>query len=225
MMRWSPAGVTGLRLSHDDAPSPGVTASLLRLRQRLVEKHPGGIVDSVLGYQTLTVFFDPAVITRDRLADTVESLGADRSDVPLSGRRIEVPVWYSEESGIDLAAVAEYCRVSVDDVVEMHSSEVYNAYATGFAPGFCYLGDTPEPLTIPRLDAPRREVPAGSVALADRQTAVYPSVSPGGWRLIGLCPLKLFDLGQSPPGLIAVGDQISFRPISRDRFLELGGIL
>ena len=105
----------------------------------------------------------------------------------------------------------------------MHCSQVYNAYATGFAPGFCYLGDTPEPLAVPRLATPRRAVPAGSVALADRQTAVYPSASPGGWRLIGRCPLELFNLSKSPPALIAVGDRVSFKPIDKDRFVELGG--
>lgn len=224
-MHWSYAGVNGLRLSHDDSPSPAVTASLLQFRNRLFKCYPEGISDCVLGYQTLTVFFDPSVLTRERLVATIETLGADPSDQPLPGRQIDLPVWYSTGSGQDLAEVAELCGLSVDGVVEMHSSQVYNAYATGFAPGFCYLGDTPEPLAVPRLATPRRAVPAGSVALADRQTAVYPSVSPGGWRLIGRCPLELFNLSKSPPALIAVGDRVSFEPIDKDRFVELGGQL
>jgi len=222
-MRWSCAGINGIRLSHDDAPSPAVTANLLRIRDLLIQRHPEGIEDCVLGYQTLTVFFEPQLLERERLIDTIEGLEADLSGHPLPGRDIELPVWYSTESGQDLEAVSEHCKMSVDELIRLHCSETYNAYATGFAPGFCYLGDTPEQLAIPRLDAPRREVPAGSVALADRQTAVYPSASPGGWRLIGRCPLNLFDVTASPPGLISVGDRVTFRPIDRDQFLALGG--
>ncbi len=224
-MRWTYAGIRGIRLSHDDAPGPAVTENLLRIRDLLIQHHPEGIEDCVLGYQTLTVFFEPQVLGRERLIDTIEGLDPDLSRQPLPGRDIELPVWYSQESGQDLEAVSEHCKLSVEDLIRLHCSKTYNAYATGFAPGFCYLGDTPERLAIPRLNTPRREVPAGSVALADRQTAVYPSASPGGWRLIGRCPLRLFDVTDSPPGLISVGDRVTFRPIERDQFLAMGGSL
>ena len=142
-----------------------------------------------------------------------------------AGRAVELPVWYAEESGQDLTVVAEHSGLSVQAVIELHSGNQYTAFATGFSPGFCYLGNISEQLDMPRLQTPRRAVPAGSVAIADRQTAVYPAVSPGGWHLLGRCPLPLFDLEQSPPGLIAVGDQVSFKPITRDEFLSLGGTL
>ena len=224
-MRWTYAGIKGIRLSHDDAPSPTVTENLLRIRDLLIQRHPEGIEDCVLGYQTLTVFFEPQVLGRERLIDTIEGLDPDLSRQPLPGRDIALPVWYSQESGQDLEAVSEHCKLSVEDLIRLHCSTTYNAYATGFAPGFCYLGDTSERLAIPRLNTPRRKVPAGSVALADRQTAVYPSASPGGWRLIGRCPLRLFDVTDSPPGLISVGDRVTFRPIERDQFLAMGGSL
>ncbi|MDG1065544.1 MAG: 5-oxoprolinase subunit PxpB [Luminiphilus sp.] len=228
-MRWSYAGLTGIRLSYDDSPSPAVTASLLRLRDRLHTKYPKGLTDCVLGYRTLTLFFDPAALSRETLLAAIEALDDDldamsdfRQD---SGQAVELPVWYAEESGQDLPAVAERSGLSVDAVIALHSSISYTAYATGFAPGFCYLGEVSEQLEMPRLRTPRRAVPPGSVAIADRQTAVYPSLSPGGWHLLGRCPLSLFDLEKSPPGLITVGDQVSFRPISRDEFLSLGGTL
>ena len=224
-MRWSYAGLTGIRVSHDGPPSPAVTASLLALRDRLSKKWPQGLTDCVLGYHTLTLFFDPEELSRDAVVAAIDDLDSNQEIQPDMGRTVELPVWYSEESGEDLQAVAQNSGLSMEAVIRLHSSRPYNAYATGFAPGFCYLGDVDEQLEIPRLRTPRRFVPAGSVAIADRQTAVYPKDSPGGWHLLGRCPLTLFDLGQTPPGLIAVGDQVVFKPISRDEFFSLGGSL
>ena len=105
----------------------------------------------------------------------------------------------------------------------MHSETTYFAYATGFAPGFCYLGTLPHQLVTPRLATPRNKVPAGSVAIADLQTAVYPCESPGGWRLIGQCPQPLFDLNNTPANLLSVGDTVRFEPMSEADFYAMGG--
>ena len=93
----------------------------------------------------------------------------------------------------------------------------------GFAPGFAYLGEVDTRIAMPRLATPRHNVPQGAVAIADRQTAIYPSQSPGGWNLIGLCPTSLFNAEQQPPSPMAVGDRICFNAISRDEFIRLGG--
>jgi KipI family sensor histidine kinase inhibitor len=222
-MHLSYAGLNGIRLSLDGVPSPTLTADLLELRDRLTGTYPTGITDCVMGYRTLTLFFDLAELPRETLLAAIRNLDGVTVTPKNRGRIVELPVWYAEESGHDLLSVAEYCGRTVEEVIDLHSRGIYNAYATGFAPGFCYLGDTPEVLEIPRLRTPRRTVPAGSVAIADRQTAVYPSASPGGWRLLGLCPTPLFNLVLSPPGLIAVGDAVTFKPISRDEFFDLGG--
>lgn len=224
-MRWSYAGLTGIRLSYDGSPSSTVTASFLDLRDRLTNQYPKGLTDCVLGYRTLTLFFNPAELSRETLLAAIGDLDNIVGSQQCQGRSVELPVWYAEESGQDLAVVAEHSGLSVEAVIELHSSSQYTAFATGFCPGFCYLGNTSERLEMPRLQTPRRAVPAGSVAIADRQTAVYPTVSPGGWHLLGRCPVPLFDLNKSPPGLIAVGDQVSFKPITREEFLSLGGTL
>ncbi|MDX1733979.1 MAG: carboxyltransferase domain-containing protein, partial [Halioglobus sp.] len=101
----------------------------------------------------------------------------------------------------------------------------YRVYAIGFAPGFAYMGEVDERIARPRLATPRSAVPAGAVAIADRQTAVYPAVSPGGWNLIGLCPTPMFDPAAEPPMPVAVGDSVRFRPIDRQEYLSLGGAL
>lgn len=141
------------------------------------------------------------------------------------GRRIELPVYYSEQSGPDLALIAQAKQLSISEVITLHQQQVYKVYAIGFAPGFAYLGEVVAQLAMPRLKSPRAKVPRGAVAIADRQTAVYPAVSPGGWNLIGLCPTPLFQPQQQPAMPVAVGDEVQFVAISKAEFLALGGEL
>ena len=134
-------------------------------------------------------------------------------------RLVEVPVCYGGEFGPDLEDVAVQRGMLPEKVVELHFGQTYHAYFLGFAPGFAYLGDLAEELAAPRLQTPRKEVAAGSVGIAGRQTAVYPFATPGGWRLIGRTPMEIFQKDREPMGLIAIGDQVRFRPITRAEFL------
>ena len=136
-----------------------------------------------------------------------------------------LPVYYAPEAGIDLESLAERAGLPISEVIDLHAGAEYRVYAIGFAPGFAYLGEVDERIAAPRLATPRASVPRGSVAIADRQTAVYPSVSPGGWNLIGRCPVPMFDPDAQPCMPVAVGDTVRFEPISRERFLTLGGDL
>jgi len=117
--------------------------------------------------------------------------------------------------------VAAQRGLTAEKAVELHFAQTYHAYFLGFAPGFAYLGDLAEEIAIPRLETPRKEVPAGSVGIAGRQTAIYPLATPGGWRLIGRTPLELFKKDREPLGLIGIGDQVRFRPITRTEFLAM----
>ena len=136
-----------------------------------------------------------------------------------------LPVYYAPESGEDLESLAASTGLSTDEVIAIHSEEEYRVYAIGFAPGFAYLGQVDERIAAPRLATPRQRVPRGAVAIADRQTAVYPAVSPGGWNLIGRCPVRMFDPEANPSMPVAVGDRVRFEPVNRQRFLDLGGEL
>jgi inhibitor of KinA len=130
-------------------------------------------------------------------------------------------VCYGGEFGPDLDEVAAVHGLKPAQVIEVHSSETYHAYFLGFAPGFAYLGDLPAALATPRLSSPRKRVPAGSVGIAGRQTAVYPVATPGAWRLLGRTPLRMFRADHKMMGLISIGDQVRFRPISNREFGEL----
>lgn len=184
------------------------------------------LVDLVPSYATLLVIFDPyrcdhgSVRTRLR-----EGLGRLATGGDSGGRTVELPAWYGGEAGPDLARIAEHSGLPEQTIIELHSGASYRVYAIGFAPGFAYLGDVDPRIATPRLSTPRQRVPRGAVAIADRQTAVYPAPSPGGWNLIGLCPLRLFDPQAEPCMPVAMGDQIRFRPIGREEFLDLGGEL
>lgn len=199
---------------------PVIRAATDHLRERLGE----GVRDLVPSYTTLMVGFDPLTHSLDdmtgrvnALLQTLEPQSAD------AGERIEIPVWYDPSVGPDLERVARYNHLSVAQVVERHCAVEYQVFAIGFAPGFAYLGEAPEELATPRLDSPRAQVPVGSVALADRQTAVYPIATPGGWNLLGRTPMAMFDRSRPELCPVSTGDRVRFVPISRAEFLARGG--
>lgn len=139
------------------------------------------------------------------------------------GRVVELPCYYALEVAPDLARLASLHQLSIAEFIQCHSSTRYQVNAIGFAPGFAYLGDVPTTIATPRLATPRARVPKGSVGIAGVQTAVYPATSPGGWNIIGNCPIPLFDLSKQPVMPLSVGDTVQFVVIDRAEFLRLGG--
>lgn len=154
-----------------------------------------------------------------------EPLAALDASEPPAGRRHSIPVCYHADVAPDLLEVARRTGLSPDEVVALHSQTEYRCYAIGFMPGFAFLGALDERLALPRRDAPRPEVPAGSLAIAHRQTAVYPRATPGGWHLIGRSPVDMLSLCQQVDAPLQVGDIVQFRPLSRTEFLAQGGQL
>jgi inhibitor of KinA len=186
------------------------------------------IIDLVPSYTSILVTWDLdkadrfAITRRVRAvidADDNDSTGDD------SARIVELPVYYDPEVGLDLEDVCGHAGLSRDEVIRIHSEQLYQVYAIGFAPGFAYLGSTDERIAIPRKSTPRLKVPTGSVGIAGTQTAIYPSCTPGGWQIIGRTPQKMVDWDSDSLALVQVGDQVRFRAISRDEVLELGGNL
>lgn len=190
---------------------------LLRLLQREPLKWLRNIQPA---YCSLLITFDPAAVSHAEVQAKISELEKHIKKLPAAKPRlVEVPVCYGGEFGPDLEWVAEQRGLTAEKVVELHFAQTYHAYFLGFAPGFAYLGDLAKEIAVPRLETPRKEVPSGSVGIAGRQTAIYPFGTPGGWRLIGRTPLEIFQKDREPMGLIAVGDQVRFRPITRAEFL------
>jgi KipI family sensor histidine kinase inhibitor len=134
--------------------------------------------------------------------------------VAAGGRRWQLPVVYGGAAGPDLAALAEAGGLSEAAAVAAHAGVEYVVYMLGFLPGFPFMGDVAAPLRQPRRAEPRLRVPAGSVAVANGLSAIYPWESPGGWHLLGRCPAPLFDPARTPPALLAAGDRVRFEPVT-----------
>jgi KipI family sensor histidine kinase inhibitor len=178
------------------------------LAARLAQNPLEGVMETVPGYASLTVHYDPLTRTHAEVTEWLAAhLNVEGQASPHPPRRVEVPVIYD---GPDLPFVAQHCRLSVDEVIRLHSENEYLVFMMGFMPGFPYLGRLPEALHVPRLETPRTHVPAGSVAIAGGQTGIYPQDSPGGWRLIGRTDLKLYDPNREQPFLFAPGDIVRF---------------
>jgi inhibitor of KinA len=190
---------------------------------RLLQHEPLPWVRNVQpAYCSLLVSFDVCQVDHAEVEATLRSYEARAEKIAMpKPRRVEIPVCYGGAFGPDLDSVAAKQGLPPERVVELHSANCYHAYFLGFAPGFAYLGDLPEVLATPRLAHPRQKVPAGSVGIAGKQTAVYPFATPGGWNLLGRTPLEMFRADREPMGLLDVGDEVNFRPISREEFAAL----
>jgi inhibitor of KinA len=173
-------------------------------------------------YCSLLVKFDPRQLRHEELEEVLRhSLhGLEKVHLPES-RLVEIPVCYGNEFGPDLQSVASLHGMSPEQVVSLHCSTTYLVYFLGFVPGFAYLGELPKALVTPRHATPRRKVPAGTVGIAGNQTGVYPCETPGGWQLLGRTPLALVRPEQKNLSLLAIGDQVRFKPISREEFTAM----
>ncbi|MFN6969351.1 MAG: 5-oxoprolinase subunit PxpB [Rheinheimera sp.] len=224
------AGENSMLIYLAATATPQVSLQVQWLTTEIKRQLGGLLLEVIPSYHSILVVYDFLQLDHSQLmlclVDLLEQLKTQQQlahPTEQSGKLIELPCYYSTESGPDLAAVASMHQMSVSEVIQLHSSMLYQVYAIGFAPGFAYLGWIDERIATPRLKSPRAKVPAGSVAIADRQTAVYPSTSPGGWHLLGHCPLPLFDLTKEPVMPFSIGDSVKFVSIERPEYLRLGG--
>ncbi|MDF3934918.1 5-oxoprolinase subunit PxpB [Pseudomonas citronellolis] len=223
MIRIEPLGAEALLLTLAEQPDAHLPLRIAALAERLRRELGEHLSDLVPGWTTLLLHYDLRYTDHLDLTRRLESLLADwpgpapRAD---AGRLHEIAVWYAGE---DLDEVARLCGLSRARVIELHSGRDYRVGAIGFAPGFAYLGELDERLALPRRASPRTRVAAGSLAIAERQTAVYPQASPGGWHLLGRTAQRLFDPHDEPPCPLALGDRVRFRPIDEVAFRRAGG--
>jgi KipI family sensor histidine kinase inhibitor len=189
----------GTRL--DTALNTRAIALAAALKKRRDVRH------AIAGYASVTVHFDPNQATHDSLAAAIKRLAAKRPPMEEPGRLHRIPVTYN---GPDLGDVAARLDLSPEKIIELHTGPIYRVFMVGFVPGWAYLGPLAEELELPRRDVPRTQVPAGSVAIAGRQSGIYPLPTPGGWHLIGRTSVKLFLPDSDPPCLFRAGDRVKF---------------
>jgi inhibitor of KinA len=193
------------------AIDPAVNMRCIAVAESLERLAVPGVRDVVPTYNAVTVHFDPLKTDRRALGDALDRLAdATPSTADVASRPIEIPVSYGGEAGPDLAAVAAFAKFSETDVVRLHTERVYRVYMLGFLPGFSYMGTVDARIAMPRLDTPRMRVAAGSIGIAGSQTGIYPFDTPGGWRIIGRTPVKVFDTARAEPFLLKAGDAVKF---------------
>ncbi len=220
------AGDAAFTIEFGEHIDPALQAAVNALdaaiaREQAAGRLPG-LIETMPTFRSLTVFFDPLVTGRVALLQALQPLYAGETrSVPGTGRRWRLPACYDSEAGPDLADTARAVGASIDEVIALHSGAVVRVYMLGFLPGLPFMGDLPDKLRLPRRSQPRVRVPAGSVAIANGLTVIYPWESPGGWHLLARCPVPLFDARRESPALLAVGDQVRFEPVTRAEYLRL----
>lgn len=184
-----------------------------------------GIVEIIPSYTSIFISYDIFKFDFESLKKLLENSINLESNESFEEKVITIDVYYGQEVALDLLDMSLKTNLSIEKIIEIHSGKLYDVYAIGFLPGFAYLASVDKRIALPRLSTPRKQIPKGSVAIADTQTAVYPQNSPGGWNIVGRTTMELFDKKLEKLSPLSVGDKVKFNPISKAEFLGQGGSL
>ena len=214
-------GDRGLLLEFGDEINPEVNEKVRRMALAIQAESIEGMIETVPTYRSLLVLYNPLILPADELKKRLIRLEEELKQTSFPDPKLtKIPILYGGAYGPDLEGVARHHQISPEEVVRLHCSKPYFIYMIGFMPGFPYMGELPDTLITPRLKTPRLSVPAGSVAIAQKQTGIYPMESPGGWQIVGRTPIKLFDPEKDPPALLQMGDLVQFYPINEKEFKD-----
>jgi inhibitor of KinA len=218
-----PMGDSAFIVRFGESISPELHARVAGAMRALDLAREPWVVDLVPGYASLMVLYDALRASPEEVRRWLEETLPRARPEPPSRRVIEVPVWYHPTVGPDLEPLAREKNLTVEELISLHTAPEYLVYMLGFRPGFPFLGGLDPRLFSPRLPSPRVVVPTGSVGIGGQQTGIYPVRSPGGWRLLGRTPLRLFSPEADPPFAVAPGDRLRFVSIPEERYRALGG--
>ncbi|MBT8205868.1 MAG: 5-oxoprolinase subunit PxpB [Eudoraea sp.] len=200
----------------DETLLDDIIAFRMHLQQKVLKSAEWEFVPA---YNSLTIINNDTAIELDQYEEVLMQAYATKRKKKAFKRTLwKLPVCYDPSFGIDLEEVAEALETSTEEIIRLHTDHTYILYGIGFLPGFMYLGGLPNALEVPRKSTPRLEVPKGSVGLAGKQTGVYPQQSPGGWNIIGKCPIPIFNVEKEQPCFVQVGDRIQFYSITKDEY-------
>jgi KipI family sensor histidine kinase inhibitor len=215
-----------LLISFDNIISQDISYKVQTAYQHIKNLQDSNIWELIPSYTTIYISFDISkysFLTLNKILTKTLSQ-KNRQDEKIC-EIVNIDVYYGLEVGLDLEKISEETKLSIDDIIKIHSQKVYDVYAIGFLAGFGFLGKVDDKIATPRLTTPRKKVLQGSVAIANTQTAVYPKDSAGGWNIIGATCAKLFDKDLNELSLLSVGKKVKFNPISKQTYLNQGGIL
>lgn len=224
-MRFEIAGVDSLIIYFADFIDEKVAINIKKAYQSLKNLNLKGVIEIIPSYTSIFISYDIFKYDFYSLKEILQNNINLDLEYDFEEKIINIDVYYGLEVGFDLESLSLKSKLSVEEIIYLHSNKIYDVYAIGFLPGFAYLGILDEKIVFPRLSSPRKSVPKGSVAIADFQTAVYPQQSAGGWNIIGKTTFEFFDKNLENLSPLSVGTKIKFNPISKEKFLFQGGIL
>ena len=217
-----PVGDCALTVEFANEISEETNGKVRALSQALKEAKISGVTEWVPTYRSVLVCYDPALVSFRRLTGKLRRLTNNLGQAAKASKRVwEIPVCYGGSFGEDIGFVASNAGLSPEEVIAIHSGVDYRIYMLGFLPGFPYLGGLDKRIHTPRLKTPRTKILPGSVGIGGEQTGIYPMPSPGGWQLIGLTPVKLYDPLREKPILYEAGDFLRFVPVNEAQFEEI----
>lgn len=220
-MRYLPFGDAAVLVEFGDKINLEINRKVTALSEAIQNANIQGVEELVPTYRSFLARYDPMKTTYEQLVFHIKDLEKTTS-APVAkkeeGSEVVIPVVYGGEYGPDLGYVAESHGLAEEQVTSLHFGKAYRVYMIGFVAGFPYLGEVADEIATPRLETPRLKVPTGSVGIAEKQTGIYPCEAPGGWRIIGRTPLKLFDPKLEPPAFLRPGDTVRFKPVSESEF-------
>ncbi len=222
--KYLPAGDKGLVVEFGSTISEEINSKVRSFALALESAGIPGILEFIPTYRSLLLIYDPLEWETDLLVDRLRDLENNLASALLPNPNVYyLPVMYGGEFGPDLPFVCQYTGLTEEEVVRIHTGTKYLIYMLGFTPGFPYLGGMDDQISVPRLDNPRVNIPAGSVGIAGSQTGIYPVDSPGGWRIIGRTPARLFDPDDKKPVFLNAGDYVCFFRVTFDEYRHIAG--
>ncbi len=221
-MTFRPLSSNSFIIYFGDTISSEVSQKVINTYETIVNAKIDVIVDIIPSYTSIVIIFDILKTDFETLKSTIENL-----EINLSKKEktevINIDVYYGKEVGLDLEHISKQKNISIEEIIKIHTSKIYDIFAIGFLPAFAYMGNVEQSIAMPRLESPRKSVEQGSVGIADTQTAIYPQSSPGGWNIIGKTTFKCFDKSLDTLSPFKVGSKVKFNAISKEEFLAQGG--
>ena len=225
-----PCGDHAVTIELGDTVDAAINQKVIALFACLKRQQLNGVKDIIPAYHTVTIVYDVVLLKKQATDITVyemicaqieKAIDSFNAEAPTTTRLMRIPVCYDLSLAPDITSLAALHKISIDEVIRLHTGKTYRVYMIGFLPGFAYMGTVDDKISTPRKPQPRTSVPAGSVGIAGTQTGIYPFNSPGGWQLIGQTPVQLFSVTKEEPCYLQPGDDIEFYSITITEFEKL----
>jgi KipI family sensor histidine kinase inhibitor len=218
----TPMGERGILIEFEPEISEKLLGKLLFYKDKLEEFYDEVNVEIINTYNSLLISYMFSIQNVYNEVSAIKELFGEAKIGKINNQQIfHLPVCYEEEFGWDLEYISKEKKLSKEEIIELHTKPFYTVFFTGFLPGFLYLGGLDEKLQISRKKQPRMKIEKGAVGIGENQTGIYPKSSPGGWQILGNCPVQFFDKNNDPPCEISAGDKVKFYSVSKEEFKKI----